>query len=136
VLVEDNPADVVLVREALGHYQVSHTLTVVPDGEEAIHLIERLEAASQSEDALLPDIVLLDLNLPKRGGFDVLKRMRASARWSRVPVMVLSSSDAQQDKERASSLGVTRYIVKPHLFEEFLKIGQVVKDVLASSQVQ
>jgi CheY-like chemotaxis protein len=129
LLVEDNPADIDLIKEALRHHQIDHALTILPDGEQAIALIEQLDA----DRAPLPDIVLLDLKLPKRGGFDVLQRMRSSRRWPAVAVMVLTSSNAQEDKRRSSLLGAMEYIVKPHLFEEFLKIGGIVKDALLGS---
>ena len=130
--MEDNPADVVLVKEALRQHQVDHSLTLVTNGEEAIDLIQRLDAERKS----LPDLILLDLKLPKKSGFEVLQRMRLSDRWSRVPVMILTSSDAQEDKQRAELLGITKYVVKPHQFEEFLEIGGIVQDLLSSGRSQ
>jgi len=130
LLVEDNPADVLLVKEALHQHQIRHTLTLVTNGEEAVDLIQRLD----SERTPLPDVVLLDLKLPKKSGFEVLHRMRLSERWSGVQVMILTSSDAREDRQQAAVLGITRYVVKPHQFEEFLKIGGMVKEVLFSQR--
>jgi CheY-like chemotaxis protein len=129
VLIEDNPADVILMREALAQHGVHHELTVLQDGEQAIQLIDRTDF----EVLPAPDLVLLDLKLPKKGGFEVLARLRSSLRCVAVPVMVLSSSNAQEDKDRTARLGATKYIVKPHVLAEFLNIGAVVREMLSGA---
>jgi CheY-like chemotaxis protein len=127
VIVEDNPADVGLVREALVKHSVRCSLTVLTDGERAFQLIDKIER----ERTPCPDLVLLDLKLPKLGGFEVLERVRASSWCSQVPVVVLSSSDEQQDKDRAAELGATRYVRKGSRLEEFMGIGAVVNEILS-----
>ena len=126
VLVEDNPADVTLVRQALYEYQVRYQLTVLIDGESAIQLLDRLD----QECTRSPDLVLLDVKLPKKGGFDVLARVRASAYCRSVPVVILTSSGAQRDQDTAAKLGVTQYIRKPSRFEDFIQLGKDLKEIL------
>jgi CheY-like chemotaxis protein len=126
VLVEDNPADAILVREALDEHGVHCDLTTLTDGERAFQLIERIDR----EQAECPDLVILDLKLPKKSGFEILERMRSSPICARIPVVIFTSSSAQQDKDRAAALGGTRYIAKPHRLAEFVKIGAVIKNIL------
>lgn len=132
MLVEDNPADVGLVREALYEHQVRYNLTVLSDGERALELIDRLDR----EQMTCPDLVLLDLKLPKKGGFDVLERMRASVQCAHAPVVILTSSNAQEDRALAAKLGVTKYIRKPDRLDDFLKIGGVLKAILTGTTTQ
>ena len=127
LLVEDNPADVGLLREALQEHGVEAQLTVVTDGEQAIQLIQDIE----SQRAACPDLFIVDLNLPKRPGREVLERMGLS-KCRHAPVVVLSSSDSPRDKEIAARLGV-RYICKPSRLEEFLSLGAVFKEILSDS---
>ncbi|MGH9633004.1 MAG: response regulator [Bryobacteraceae bacterium] len=130
LLVEDNPADVTLVREALEEHRVDCNLVVLRDGEEAVEFIEQVDEG----DAACPQLVILDLNLPKKTGREVLERMRTSPVCGRVPVAILSSSDAARDKEVTARLGVSRYIRKPSNLDEFLRIGGILKDLLTARQ--
>jgi CheY-like chemotaxis protein len=125
--VEDNPADAGLVRKALEEHGVEGELTILADGEKAIQFIEALE--TQPVDC--PDLVIIDLGLPKKPGREVLERMRLSVRCGRVPVVVLSSSDAQQDRADADRFGASRYLRKPSRLEEFLSLGAIFKETLA-----
>lgn len=129
LLVEDNHADVTLVEEALSEAGVVCTLQVVTDGSEAIEMIERLDA-----DASLPgpELILLDLNLPRVSGEDVLRRVRSKGRCQAIPVLVVSSSAAPVDRQRAMSLGATDYFRKPSSLDEFLELGPKVRDLLRS----
>src|SRR3954447_14214928 len=95
LLIEDNPADVGLVREALNEHGVGGELTVIANGERAIKFIDETEAGEQQ----CPDLIILDLNLPKRSGKDVLTRIRTSTICPQVPVIILTSSDNQRDKD-------------------------------------
>lgn len=124
--MEDNPADVTLVREAFYEYGLHYDLTVLSDGEKAVRLVDRLER----EQLHCPDLVLLDIGLPRKGGFDVLQRIRSSPHCARMPVVILTSSNAQKDRDMAARLGVTRYIRKPDRLEDFLQLGLVFKDLL------
>ena len=130
LLVEDSPADAMVVRESLSEYRVTCNLTVVRDGEAAIRRIDELDAGTSP----CPDLVILDLNLPKRSGHEVLERMRASPRCSDIPVVVLSSSDAPDDKARAMALGSSRYLTKPPMFDDFMKLGAVFREILSARQ--
>jgi chemotaxis family two-component system response regulator Rcp1 len=132
VLVEDNPADVGLVQEALYEHEVRYALTVLMDGARALELIDRLDRERRPG----PDLVLLDLNLPKKGGLEVLEHMRASVQWRAVPVVILTSSGAQEDRDRAAKLGATRYIRKPHRLDQFIQLGSVFKEMLTGSTRQ
>ena len=126
VLVDDNPADVLLVREALAWHEVKSDLMIARDGDEAISLLEEIE----SKLLPCPDLVVLDLNLPRKNGFDVLQRMRSSARCAATPVAILSSSDAPSDKQRAQKLGASRYFQKPSNLQDFMDIGAKLKEML------
>ncbi|MBI1897121.1 MAG: response regulator [Acidobacteria bacterium] len=128
VLIEDNPADVGLVREALDEYGVSCELTVLTDGERAMHFVSDID----ERRGRCPDLVILDLNLPRRHGYEILARMRSSVQCPHVPVVVFTSSEAREDKENAARLHVARYIRKPHRLEQFIQVGGVLKELLAS----
>lgn len=121
LLAEDNPADVYLIEEALREHNVSFSITVCEDGEAAIAMLSRGEP--------IPDIVLLDLNMPKRSGGEVLDRLRKDS-GKAIPVIILTSSDSPSDRDEALRLGATRYIRKPTGLDEFLKIGATIRELL------
>jgi chemotaxis family two-component system response regulator Rcp1 len=125
LLVEDNPGDVELVQEALKEGDISHSLSVVGDGVEALAY---LRGEGQYTGAMLPDFVLLDLKLPKKGGLEVLAEMKADDVLRRIPVIVLSSSDAPDDILRAYDLQVSCYVTKPADLDEFERIMQTIRD--------
>jgi CheY-like chemotaxis protein len=126
VLVDDNPADVLLVREALAWHGVISTVLVAEDGDEAIRYIDEIDAASLP----CPDLIVLDLNLPKKTGFQVLERLRASPTCGSRPAAILSSSSAEADRKRAERLGASCYICKPSNLDDFLSIGNELKQML------
>ena len=126
LLVEDNLADAGLVREALEEHGVEGELLVISDGDRAIRFIQSLDTT----DNPCPDLVIVDLNLPKRPGREVLECMRKSAKCRDVAVVVLSSSDAAQDKADAFRLGATQYIRKPLRLSEFLGLGSIFRRML------
>lgn len=130
-MVEDNRADILLVEEALRLYDVNVQMHVVEDGEEACAFIER---ADRDPNSPCPSVLLLDLNLPKKTGIEVLRRVRASERCNRIPVVIFTSSNSPQDRNETSRLGASRYFQKPTRYDQFLKIGQVLKDVLDESK--
>jgi CheY-like chemotaxis protein len=129
-LVEDNPADVTLIREALAEHQVDCDLLVINDGETAIRFVDRLDAA----ETRCVNLVVLDLNLPRRTGREVLERVRASSACGNVPVMILSSSGAARDVKETIQLGARRYVRKPVALEDFMKIGAVIKELLSEAR--
>jgi two-component system, chemotaxis family, response regulator Rcp1 len=127
VLVEDSAADTYLVRQSLKRHLKDFILRVVDDGEKAFHLIETAEADASSS---CPALFLLDLNLPKRSGQEVLERLRNSSRCSHVPVVILTSSDSPADRAETARLGATAYFRKPTDLEAFMRIGEVVQNIL------
>lgn len=126
VLIEDNPADTGIVRAALDEHGVDCELVVLSDGEKAVRYIQPFDTRPRA----CPDLLIVDLNLPKRSGREVLQSVRLSVKCRTAPVVVLSSSDAQQDKEDSARLGANRYIHKPLHLEEFLRLGAVFKAIL------
>jgi DNA-binding response OmpR family regulator len=127
VVIEDNVGDVLLVEEALREHQVDCDLTVVADGEEAMKFFRDADGDPTSR---LPALVLLDLNLPKCSGHEILERIRRSARFPTMPVVIVTSSQAASDLVRMKQLGATAYFHKPVHFDEFMKLGAVVRSLL------
>lgn len=128
LIVEDNRGDALLVEVALKEAGLRFNLTHLADGEKAV---EYLHQSGQGSPP--PDLVFLDLNLPKRNGWEVLQELRSIPAEPPVPVVILSSSSSPEDQNRAQSLGVTKYICKPSTLDEFLAIGQTAKSLLAAS---
>jgi DNA-binding response OmpR family regulator len=129
VLVEDAEPDVFLVREALQQSGLKFELHVLDDGEKAVEFITRLDLGLD-EGGFQPDLFLLDLNLPRENGSQVLARMRRSVSCARVPVLIVTSSDSPSDKAQAMRLGATQYFRKPSQLDEFLKLGPLVRSLL------
>jgi two-component system, chemotaxis family, response regulator Rcp1 len=125
LLIEDNPEDVDLIREGLHEGKVAHQLNVVPDGEEAMAY---LKGEGRYADAILPDLILLDLRLPKKAGLEVLAEIKADADLRCIPVIVLSSSDAPDDILRAYDLQASCYITKPADLDEFDRVMASLRD--------
>jgi CheY-like chemotaxis protein len=128
LLVEDNPADAILVEEALSEARVDCRLHIVGDGSRALELIGRVETGQER----CPDLVLLDLNLPRLSGGEVLERLRASPSCHSVKVLIVTSSNAASDRERAIALGATDYFRKPSTLAQFLELGPKVRQMLNS----
>jgi len=127
LLIEDSSADAYLVRESLTKHLKEFELQVVSDGEKAFKLIE---AADLDASMPCPSLMLLDLNLPKRSGQEILLRFRQSPRCGHVPVVILTSSDSPADRAETAKLGATAYFRKPPDLEQFMQIGRVVERVL------
>jgi len=126
LLIEDNPTDVELFRRALGAAGLAYDLTVLEDGAEALALWRRPDT-----EGVLPDLVVLDLNLPKHDGVEVLQAMRATTRYTAVPVAILSSSSSLRERARIEPFRVSRYITKPPDLDQFMMIGFTVKELVA-----
>ena len=124
LLVEDNLADALLVEEAFREAQFDCVLAVVRDGEQALQAIELL---GKDPNTPCPDLILLDLNLPRVGGNEVLARLRSIPRCAGVKVLIVSSSDAPADREKAMSLGASDYFRKPSSLDGFMKLGARVR---------
>ena len=129
LLAEDNLPDALLVREAIRMEDLPLEVYVAADGEKAMEFIARAE---RDPDAPRPHLLLLDINLPKVDGFEVLKRLRASGKYGALPVLVISSSDSPSDRRQAADLGAS-YFRKPPSYDEFLKLGSVLKQLLKDS---
>jgi DNA-binding response OmpR family regulator len=130
-IVEDNDPDVFLVREALRSEGVQAQIQRCHDGEEGIR------ALSQIVEGGLPDVILIDLNLPKVSGLEVLKHVRSLKQLDRVPVLILTSSQSQTDRALSMQLGADAYIAKPPTLPEFLSsVGAGVRNLLERSQKQ
>jgi CheY-like chemotaxis protein len=127
LLAEDNPGDVFLVRRALDAESVPYELVVARDGEEAITYIANADSGGPGIDLLL-----VDLNLPKHDGTEVLSRLRNSKVLGHVPIIVLTSSDSPRDRERCLDLGANQYFQKPSDLERYMKLGSVVKTLMGS----
>jgi chemotaxis family two-component system response regulator Rcp1 len=118
LLVEDNPGDVRLTVEALRDAKVANELHVVGDGEEAIKFLRQ---EGRYVDAPRPDIVLLDLNLPRLDGRDVLAAIKTDPELAKIPIIVLTSSSAERDIQQAYELHANCYVSKPVDFTEFIQ---------------
>ncbi len=125
LLVEDNPGDVELTREALEAAKVANRLHVVDDGADAVDFLFR---RGRFVDAPRPDIILLDLNLPKKDGRQVLSEIKAEPNLSQIPVVVLTTSQAEEDILRAYQLHANCYVTKPVDFNQFLHIVSTIEE--------
>jgi CheY-like chemotaxis protein len=121
LLVEDNQVHVWVVREALRTHQIEHELFVATDGEQAIEFVGRMGRHASTP---YPDMVLLDLNLPKADGAEVLRELRQHPVGARTLAIVVTSSDSAKDRARVAALGISRYFLKPTDFAEFLHLGR------------
>ena len=130
-IAEDNPADVYLIEEALRRYGFSYRLEVADNGEDMLKMIAGID---QDPLALCPDLFLIDLNLPKRPGDEILARIRQTSRCAHVPAIVITSSDSPLDRARARDLGASFYFRKPADLERFMAIGGIVRDFLTESR--
>ncbi|MBA3992357.1 MAG: hypothetical protein C0469_02435 [Cyanobacteria bacterium DS2.3.42] len=110
LLVEDSPADIALTEEALKESGLVNTLTIVTDGEQAI---EYLSKRGKYKDAESPDLILLDLNMPKKNGHEVLEVIKDNPKLEEIPVVVLTVSEAEEDIARALGLKMNYYLNKP-----------------------
>ena len=121
LLVEDNPDDEKLILYALRRTGIAHEVVVVHDGLEAIEYLFAFGTFADRDPWPLPDVVLLDLNLPKLGGLEVLERIRAHGRTRALPVVIFSSSVDQEDAIRSGRLGANAFVRKPAALEEFVE---------------
>jgi CheY-like chemotaxis protein len=125
LLVEDNPGDVRLTQEAFRDAHVPVKLSVVMDGEEALKYLHK---DVQYAEATRPDIILLDLNIPKKDGREVLEAIKNDYELRAIPVVVLTTSNAEQDIVKTYNLNVNAYINKPVDFDRFFDIVQKIED--------
>jgi two-component system response regulator len=121
LLVEDNVDDVELTLRALRRNRVANRVDVVPDGAEALDYLSCAGAYADRDPREMPQLVLLDLKLPKVSGLEVLERLRADPRTKRLPVVILTSSNVESDLARSYDLGANSYIRKPVDFTQFME---------------
>jgi CheY-like chemotaxis protein len=127
LLAEDNRGDIFLVRHALHEHHIEHELHVVQDGKEAFDFFAGM---GKPGGPPCPDVMLLDLNLPKEDGSRVLGEFRKYSCCAQVPVIVVTSSDAPEDRARMAALGIFCYFRKPKDFDAFMELGVAVRDAL------
>jgi CheY-like chemotaxis protein len=125
LLVEDNPGDVRLTMEALKEGRILHHLTVVKDGVEALAFLRHEEPYS---NAITPHLILLDLNLPKKDGREVLAEIKTDEKLKRIPVVILTSSQAEQDVWKSYNLHANCYITKPVDLDQFISVIKSIED--------
>ncbi|MEO8595756.1 MAG: response regulator [Candidatus Solibacter sp.] len=130
LLAEDNPADVYLIRTALAECGVDLPVEVATDGREVLRLISLYEG--QAECGL--SLMILDLNLPRHDGVEILQRIREKGALARVPVVVLTSSDSPRDRQLAAELGASCFLRKPSNLEQFMALGETFKDLIRQSK--
>jgi len=119
LLVEDDPGDVLMTREAFGQHKIRNELHVVTDGEQALQFLRR---TGDYADAPRPGLILLDLNLPRRDGLEVLAELKADPVLKVIPVVILTTSQAEQDILRSYALHANAYVSKPVDFERFMDV--------------
>lgn len=125
LLVEDSPADMRLTREAMKNGRLLNNLHVVPDGESALDYLRR---RGKYADAVRPDIILLDLNLPRKDGREVLAEIKADADLCEIPVVILTTSQAEEDIIRSYHLHANCYITKPVDLDQFFHVMKSFKE--------
>lgn len=125
LLVEDDPGDELMTREAFEENKVRNTLYVVRDGEEALHFLRR---EGEYTDAPRPGLILLDLNLPRFDGRQVLAEIKGDPDLSTIPVVVLTTSEAEEDILRSYKLHANAYVTKPVDFERFIEVVRQIDD--------
>ncbi|MFC5290359.1 response regulator [Actinokineospora guangxiensis] len=119
LLVEDDEGDVLMTREAFEHYKIRNELHVVRDGEQAVQFLRK---EGQFSDAPRPDLVLLDLNLPRFDGRQVLAEIKADDSLRSIPIVVLTTSEAEEDIVRSYQLHANAYVTKPVDFDRFIEV--------------
>ena len=125
LLVEDDPGDVLMTREAFEDNKLRNRLSVVSDGVSALAFLRK---EGEHADAPTPDLVLLDLNLPKMDGREVLQALKADANLRSIPVVVLTTSEAEEDVVRSYSLHANAYVTKPVDFDRFIEVVRQIDE--------
>jgi CheY-like chemotaxis protein len=125
LMVEDDPEDVELTIESMGRAKIVANITVVEDGEKAMDYLRR---KGRYADAARPDVILLDLNLPRKDGRDVLKEIKADPALKSVPVVVLTTSRAEEDILRSYETGASCYVTKPLGLKQFAEMAEAIQN--------
>ncbi len=130
LLIEDNPVDVIMIREAFNEARIANRVTVITDGQQAVDYLRTLE---REGDVALPDLIVLDLNLPRRDGREILEGIKSNSALKAIPVIVLSSSEDAEDVKHAYANMANCYIPKPIDFDEFMTVVKRIGDFWLSS---
>ncbi len=123
LVIDDNPGDIYVIREAIREHHIDCNLKVISNGEEALELLGT---------DYHPSLILLDLNLPRLSGHVVLDRIRSSPASHGIPVVIITSSEAENDLAKSWELGASAYFVKSSRLENFMKLGVVIKEMMAA----
>ncbi|MEH0938741.1 response regulator [Micromonospora psammae] len=129
LLVEDDPGDVLMTQEAFEEHKLRNRLNVVSDGAEALAYLRR---EGRYADAVTPDLILLDLNLPRRDGREVLEEIKEDEQLRRIPVVVLTTSQADEDILRSYQLHANAYVTKPVDFDRFISVVRQIDEFFVS----
>jgi CheY-like chemotaxis protein len=129
LLIEDDPGDVLMTQEAFEEHKLRNKLTVVTDGDAALSYLRR---EGEYKDAVVPDLILLDLNLPRRDGREVLAEIKKDDRLGRIPVVVLTTSQADEDIMRSYELHANAYVTKPVDFDRFIAVVRQIDEFFVS----
>ena len=129
LLVEDDPGDVLMTQEAFEEHKVRNRLNVVTDGTEALAYLRQ---EGHFSDAVRPDLILLDLNLPRRDGREVLREIKNDPSLRQIPVVVLTTSQADEDILRSYELHANAYVTKPVDFERFIAVVRQIDEFFVS----
>jgi two-component system, chemotaxis family, response regulator Rcp1 len=119
---------VLLIRQAIQKSGIKAQIHIADDGEKTVRFFEQADA---DPAVPCPQLILLDINMPRYKGADILRRLRASARCKNALVLVVTSSDSQRDREEMHALGANGYFRKPSEFSEFMRLGEIVRDLLS-----
>lgn len=124
-LVEDNPGDRKLTLEAFKELEFNYKIEMAINGSDAIDQLDKLDLEKEDED--LPDLILLDLNMPKKDGIEVLKHLRAHEKWNMIPIIILTTSNTQRDIQRAYANGANCFISKSLDYNEFVNSLKMIE---------
>ena len=126
LLVEDNEGDVRLIKEAFQESKVDKSFSVAKDGEDALNFLYK--RGQYSENSIRPDIILLDINLPRKNGFEVLEQIKNDPDLKRIPVIMLSSSSSEDHIHKSYDLNANCYVTKPVDFDEYIQVVHTIED--------
>jgi CheY-like chemotaxis protein len=128
LLAEDNPGDVLLVAAALEEHHIEHELKVAHDGEEALAFFAHM---GEPDSSPCPDLMLLDLNLPRLDGFEILTEFRKHPQCAHTPVIIVSSSNTPTERRRMAELGIVQYFQKPGDLDAYMELGAIVRKTMS-----
>jgi CheY-like chemotaxis protein len=125
LLVEDNEGDVRLIKEAFSESKIDKNFSVARDGEDALNFLYR---RGKYNDTVRPDIILLDINLPKKNGFEVLEQIKKDPELKKIPIIMLSSSSSEDHIAKSYDLNANCYVTKPTDFDEYSQVVKTIED--------